>query len=101
MMDTATITVTGQESLEQIYFLIRVGSWHPEHVDSFLNIREQAAYNQGHEDAHDNQTQYDAGDVDDAYSRGYDAGHNDGYKDGYSDGSREASYNHDNRGDSW
>lgn len=89
-----TITVTGTETLEEVYFLIRVGTWHPSHVESFLNIREQAAYNQGQDDAHD-ANQYDAGQVDDAFNRGFDQGHNEGYKDGFADGSREAQYDQD------
>ena len=95
MGDTIKINVTGNEGLEEIYFLIRTGVWHPEHVNEYLAHKAEAAYSHGLVDAQ--QDGYSGGDVDDAYTRGYDVGHNDGYKDGYADGSRETSYNDDSR----
>ena len=90
MSTIADIRVTGTENVEEIYFLIRTGVWHQEHLTSFLALREDTAYSQGIQDSRDDG--YSPGDIDDAYTRGYDNGHNEGYKDGYADGNRENSY---------
>lgn len=87
------IKVTGTETLEEVYFLIRVGTWHQEHLHSYLAHRSDLAYTQGIDDTR--QDGYTGADVDDAFNRGFDQGHNEGYKDGFADGSREASYDQD------
>jgi hypothetical protein len=92
---TNQITVTGTETVEEIYFLIRTGVWHQEHVQELLEIRENQGYNQGLDDA--TAQGYTGPDVDDAYTRGYDNGHNEGFRDGYSQASREAEYDNDRR----
>lgn len=93
------ILVTGQESLEQIYFLIRVGTWHPEHVQQYLAHQAEQSYQQGVEDGQ--QDSPSTHDVDDAYTRGFDQGHDQGYRDGFNDGARESNYNNSQRLDSW
>lgn len=85
-----TIQVKGTETLDEIYFLVRVGTWHPEQLEAYIASRVDDAYNQGAEDSR--QDGYSSGDMDDAYSRGFDQGHSEGFKDGYAQGSQESSY---------
>jgi flagellar biosynthesis/type III secretory pathway protein FliH len=85
-----TVKVRGDETLEEVYFLVRLGTWHQSHLGAYLELQKDEAYQSGIDDA--TQDGYNAGDVDDAFSRGYEQGHNEGYKDGYNDGNRESSY---------
>lgn len=92
-----TIKVTGTETLDEVYFLIRVGTWHPSHLAEYIELLNNDAYNTGVDDgqaqANDQgwETEYQRG-FDDGYERGFEKGGNEGYKDGYADGSREGSY---------
>lgn len=93
-----TIQVTGKETIEEIYFLIRTGTWHQEQVQSYLNLKEDLAYTHGMDDARQDDYSSNQAEIDDAFNRGYDAGQNEGFKDGYNEGHRESSYNGDLEG---
>ena len=93
-----TITVSGKETVEEVYFLLRTAMWHQEHFSKWIDLAEDKAYKVGHDDGlayarddynHDsNLEEYTKG-----YETGFDdglaQGINEGYKDGWADGSRE------------
>lgn len=94
-----TITVSGKETLEEVYFLLRTAMWHQEHFAEWIDHGEHTSYETGYEDgityARDGFSQDDK--WEEEYNRGYETGFdegmaqgiNEGYKDGYADGSRE------------
>lgn len=81
--------------IEEIYFLIRVGTWGPDDLINHIAQLTAEAYAEGQNDARHDDYSANQADCDDAYNRGYDHGHNEGYREGYADGSREASYSQD------
>lgn len=96
----ATIQVRGDETLDEIYFLLRTGTWHPSHLGEYIEIQNNEAYNQGVDDgqsqANDQgwEQEYHRGHAD-GFEEGYSRGASEGYRDGYADGSRESSYDND------
>lgn len=100
MGTTSEITVTGNETIEEVYFLVRVGSWHQEHLDKYLMHHHYDAYNAGHDagcskgyndremlDSHEEG--YSQG-LRDGEEAGYDKGYDAGYRDGQRDADRSA-----------
>lgn len=88
---TPKIIITGHETLEEIYFLIRVGSWHPEHLEQYIQAREMQGYDNGYYDGQAQDTgeaEYLRG-FDDGYEKGMIEGEQAGYDEGYNDGVRE------------
>ena len=94
----ATIKVRGDETLDEVYFLLRTATWHPSHLGEYIELQNNEAYNQGVEDGtHDAnnvgwENEYHRGHQD-GFDEGYSKGASEGYRDGYADGSRESSYN--------
>jgi hypothetical protein len=88
--------ITGRENLEEVYFLIRVGSWHQEHLAAYAEAREAIGYDSGHADGVDYADNRNGG-WEEEYDRGYNAGYDQGvlegekagYDAGYSDGNRD------------
>lgn len=95
------VKVRGDESLDEIYFLLRTGVWHPSHLGEYIELQNNEAYNAGVDDgtsqANDQgwEQEYHRGHTD-GFEEGYSKGSAEGYREGYADGSREASY--DSRG---
>ena len=93
------MNISGKETIEEVYFLLRTAVWHQEHLDTWLDLREakvyDAAYSDGMEYANDTSHHDDR--WEDEFNRGYEQGYDkglaagidEGYKDGYADGSRE------------
>jgi flagellar biosynthesis/type III secretory pathway protein FliH len=94
------ISIQGTETIEEVYFLVRTGVWHPEHLAEYLEMQKtdvyDTAYSDGMEYARDTATETDwQRGHEQGYNEGYDQGSREAYRDGYADGSRENYY--DNR----
>ena len=95
------INVSGDEVVEEIYFLLRTGVWHQEHFVEYVRIQRDKAYEDGYTDGHSHghdeandrgwENEYHRG-HEDGYEEGYSKGSSEGYREGYSDGSRENDY---------
>jgi hypothetical protein len=94
---TTPADITGRENLEEVYFLVRVGSWHQEHLAAYMDAREAIGYESGHADGVDYAENRNGIGWEAEYDRGYqagitegeDQGYDQGYRDGYNDGVRD------------